>query len=274
MRYNISMSIIENATAARGFALRPEHTGATLSEMRERVEQLAAAISLARQHGGVAEAYRQVHAEFTEASDTDLSQLTELLLRSYQVYRQQRQLDEIRSGRYSADPAYEHVHKDQLRYALCEYNHQLRDFIGRFERVVPRPELEAWLAEFCAGRPQWAYSMVAGEVSELILYRALQEDSRFVEVRFADVEEDLSGTDIFARTSDGQLLEIDVKSGHHFPLINRRRGGVHLQVSVEHHSWATYDLNPHEARRLRQQLDWAMSHRDSFHAYHRPKHHH
>jgi hypothetical protein len=245
---------------------------ATLVQMRRRVEQLADALAMAR-HMGIAESYRQVHAQFSDAGDSDLGQLADLLLGAYHAYRQQRQLDEIRSGRYSADPHYEHVHKDQLRYALCEYNHQLRRFIGRFEQVVPRPELESWLAEFSGGRPQWSYSMVAGEVSELILYRALQEDPRFSDIRFSSIEEDLSGTDIFARAADGQVLEIDVKSGHHFPLIGHRHGSLHLQVSVEHHSWATYELSPAEAKRLRHQIDWAMDHRNSFQAYHRPKHH-
>lgn len=251
-----------------------DQSEATLSQMRQRAEELAAALAANRQHMGVAEAYRQVRVEYSGEGDGDLAQLTDLLLGAYFAYRQQRQLDEIRGGHYSADPRYAQAHKDQLRYALCEFNHQLRTFMGRFERVVPRPELEAWLTEFCGGRPQWAYSMVAGEVSELILYRALEEDRRFSEVRFAGVEEDLSGTDIFARTGDGQLLEIDVKSGHHFPLINRRHGGLHLQVSVEHHSWSTYELSPAEARRLHQQIDWAMNHRDSHQAYHRPKHRH
>lgn len=250
---------------------QPERA-ADLPAMRQRVEELAEALEAARPQG-VAESYRLVRAQFSEAGDSDQNQLTDLLLGAYFAYRQQRQLDEIRAGRYSADPRYQHLHKDQLRFALCEYNHQLRDFIGRFENVVSRPELEAWLAEFCGGRPQWAYSMVAGEVSELILYRALQEDPRFTEVRFASVEEDLSGTDIFARTADGELLEIDVKSGHHFPLIGRRHGGLHLQVSVEHHSWSTFELSPQEARRLRHQIDWAMSHRHGYAAYHRPRHH-
>ena len=240
--------------------------------MQERVEELADALAMAKPIG-VAEAYRQVHAQFSQGDDSDLGQLTDLLLGSYHAYRQQRQLDEIRSGRYSAEPRYQKIHKDQLRYALCEFNHQLRRFIGRFEQVVPRPELEAWLAEFSGGRPQWAYSMVAGEVSELILYRALEEDSRFTDVRFSSVEEDLSGTDIFARTSDGRVLEIDVKSGHHFPLITHRRGELHLQVSVEHHSWATYELSPHEAKRLQHQINWAMSNQSSHLAYHHPKHH-
>ena len=262
---------MSSIVSVRGWSLDRE-SSATLAQMRERVEQLADALAMAKPQG-VTEAYRQVHAQFSDASDSDLGQLTDLLMGAHHAYRQQRQLDDIRSGRYSADPRYEKIHKDQLRYALCEYNHQLRRFIGGFEKVVPRPELEAWLAEFSAGRPQWAYSMVAGEVSELILYQALEEDPRFAEVRFSSVEEDLSGTDIFARTVNGQVLEIDVKSGHHYPLINHRHGSLHLQVSVEHHSWSTYELNPHEARRLSHQIDWAMSHQNSHQAYHRPKHH-
>src|SRR4051794_34847622 len=116
MRYNINMSVIAlDKDWAQG-----RDGSADLVQMRQRVEQLADALAIAKQQS-VTEAYRQVRAQFSDGADSDLGQLTDLLLKAYHAYRQQRQLDEIRSGRYSADPRYEHIHKDQLRYALCEY---------------------------------------------------------------------------------------------------------------------------------------------------------
>jgi hypothetical protein len=94
-----------------------------------------------------------------------------------------------------------------------------------------REELMGWLVEASLGRVQWAHSELTGALSEVALHAALQGLPELEGLRYATVEEDLAGFDFVAQWH-GKLLTIDAKTGFYRPLMERKHGHRHLEISV------------------------------------------
>lgn len=120
----------------------------------------------------------------------------------------------------------------EIKYGLCEFNHQLRDLIMCQGAQLTREELRDWLWK-ASGNAQWAGATVAGVVSELAIYDALQDSPALKSLRFGSVEEDLKAGDIIGELHSGRKVIFDVKSGQHFPKVSDEASGLKLTVGVE-----------------------------------------
>jgi len=148
----------------------------------------------------------------------------------------QSQLDDDREALHHGHLDHEELtsvghHYEMLRREACSYNHLLRGFIESCGQYFSRHELMGWLTSASAGRGVWAKGEVTGAVSEIALHAALQGLPELRGLRYASVGEDLIGYD-FVGEWQGKLLTIDAKTGFYRPLLERKHGHRHLEISV------------------------------------------
>lgn len=207
----------------------------------------------------------------TEEENRELARFAALILGAYGYHQYQGELDTIRSGGYDhLQISEQKSYRDQYRYALCQYNHQIRDFILERGDLVSREELEQWMAGASQSEP-WAKSVITGAVSEVAVFRALQEDRALKNLRFGSVEEDLAGTDMRAETDFGRPILIDVKSGSHEPVTRKTSHGLKLEISLRHQLLQGYHLTPDAARGVQYLVDLSIKQSQSHQHYHHPR---
>ncbi len=166
-------------------------------------------------------------------------------------------------------------HYEMLRHEACSYNHLLRGLIESCGQYFSRDELMDWLVTTSQGRSHWAHSEITGAISEIALHAALQGIPELADLRYASLEEDLSGYD-FVATWQGRLVTIDAKTGLYAPLSERKHGHRHLEISVPHEAVSDFrvtrrglDLLRHEVRQALYRREGSEVH--ASHGYFRPQ---
>lgn len=207
----------------------------------------------------------------TEEDNPDLAGFSSLILGAYGYHFYQRELDSVRGGGYNhLNIPEQRSYRDQYRYALCQYNHQIRDFILAHGEEVPRQRLERWTGAV-SGADQWAKSLVAGAVSEAAIFVALQDEPELHNLRFGSIEEDLAGSDMIGTTAAGIPLHIDIKSGSHEPVTRKTPQGLKLEISLRHQLLEGYQLTADAARGVRYLVELAIKQSQSHKHYHHPR---
>jgi hypothetical protein len=190
-----------------------------------------------RQHVGLDEAINIVMEEFVDREEhPELRRLGEVLAYARRQAVIQGRLDDDREALHHGHLDHEELvstghHYEMLRHQACAYNHLLRGLIESCGQHFTRDELLGWLTSASLGRGKWAKAEVTGAVSEIALHAALQGLPEIRSLRYAEVEEDLAGYD-FIGEWQGKLLTIDAKTGFYAPLVERKRGHKHLEISV------------------------------------------
>jgi hypothetical protein len=237
----------------------------TEEDFKSRATAIMAAIDEARGELGLHEAVlaaidRFVHDE-THPVLSCFSQV--MLLARRQALLQEaldRDREELHHGHLSHE---ENVttghHYEMLRREACEYNHLLRGLIESSGPSFTRQDLIDWLSAASQGRRQWATSEVAGAVSEIALHAALQGLPELRGLRYATLDEDLSGFD-FVAMWQGQIVTVDAKTGYYAPLAEHKHGHRHLEVSVPHEAVRDFRVTRHGLDLLRHEVRQALHH--------------
>jgi hypothetical protein len=184
-----------------------------------------------------------------------------LLARHHAVLQQQLDSDreELHHGHLNHDLRVSVGHHyEMLRREACEYNHLLRGLIEACGPYFLRDDLLDWLTTSSQGRREWARGEVVGAISEIALHAALQGLPELRSLRYATLDEDLSGFDFIAQWQ-GQMVTFDAKTGFYPPLAEHKHGHRHLEISVPRESVKDFrvtrkglDLLRHEVRQALQ----------------------
>ena len=221
------------------------HYGVDIPEVSsvatDRAALMLAAIAKLREEHPLSEAINQSWERFVEAEpDTDLRQLSEVILDARRQNMIQQQLNDDRDQLHQGKLSHEEdvsvgLHYTMLRREACTYNHVLKAVISHWGPQMSREQLTAWLTTVSQGRREWAEGEITGAVSELVLREALSGIFELEDVRFTTVDEDLHGADIVA-TFKGHTVTFDAKTGHYPELTELKHGSLHIEVSVPRES--------------------------------------
>lgn len=212
------------------FQLDSEHFQQRSQEILDMIGQL-------RDEVGLPEAIRQaIDVYVDDENHPELKRFGEVLLHARRQALLQQQLDDDRdalhSGRLNHDERLSTGrHYETLRREACEYNHLLRGLLESCGQYFSRDELCGWLDQTSQGRRTWVRGEVVGAVSEIALHVALQGLVELRGLRYASVDEDLTGFDFIA-SWQGRTVTVDAKTGLYHPLTEQKFGHVHLEISV------------------------------------------
>jgi hypothetical protein len=103
----------------------------------------------------------------------------------------------------------------ELRRAVCSYNHQLMLFCFRHRRSLNRAKLTKWLMAQTPDNQSWAPCVIAGMAAEVAASQLLTQV--VTDLRHGTVEDDLKGVDFTFRLPSGGRGDIDVKTGNSCP---------------------------------------------------------
>jgi hypothetical protein len=272
VRYNISMSEIPqprpNSEMVPSLHL-VEAPSATLEDYQVQVEDIAA--TLARP--GVKQQNIELAWEtyVMDEENPNLAQFAAIMISAHNYYQYDAGLSELTKQPSHLQIPEQKSRRDEYKYMLCQFNHQIRDFILAHGDQVPRDKFEAWMAKCGQVPEQWANSRIAGVISEIGVYMALLDEPSLINLRFGSVEEDLLGKDMLAETSSRQMIQIDVKSGTHEPVTKKIPDGIKLEISLRHQLLSGYRLNPDAEKGVRFLVDLALKQSQSHKHYHKPR---
>lgn len=225
-----------------------------------RAQAILDAIRERRAGSGLREAMLEIRDQYVYDETTEeLARFGEIIVMARSQALLQEQLDADREDLHHGHLNHEQRvstghHYEMLRREACEYNHLLRDLIESCGQHFSREALLDWLSTCSQGHRQWANGEVAGAVSEIALHAALQGLGELRGLRYATIDEDLSGFDFVAKWQ-GRLVTFDAKTGFYSPLAEHKHGHRHLEVSVPRESVKGFrvtrrglDLLRHEVR--------------------------
>jgi hypothetical protein len=225
-----------------------------------------------RKEMGLGPAIEAVTERFVDNEpDPQLRRLGEVLAVARRQALIQSQLDEDREALHHGHLSHDqHVsvghHYEMLRHQACTYNHLLRGLIESCGHYFTHRDLMDWLTSASLGRADWAHGEIAGSVSEIALHAALQGLPEIQGLHYGSVEEDLIGYD-FVGVWQGSLLTVDAKTGFYAPLLERKHGHRHLEISVPHEAIKDLQVNHRGLALLRKQVREVLT-RDDGTEYH------
>jgi hypothetical protein len=272
------MEIYDGFTARQVSA--PQRRPLSRDMFRRRAEEMLDLITHLRGELGLTEAINVVIDRFVDGeAHPELKRFAEVMALARRQALLQQRLDEDREqlhgGRldHEARVSVGH-HYEMLRHEACRYNHLLRSLIEGCGEYFDRDDLMRWLVSASQGRAQWAKAEITGASSEVALHAALQGLPELRYLRYATLEEDLTGYDFVAEWQ-GNLLTIDAKTGFYRPLSERKHGHRHLEISVPREAIKDFrvtrrglDLLRHEVRQALQRNESVHEH--GSHVYYRP----
>lgn len=204
-----------------------------------RANTMLALVEQLRAETGLPEALRVAIERFVDDEPhPELARFSETILLARRQALLQQQLDDDRRELHSGLLSHEMRvstghHYEMLRREACEYNHLLRSLIESCGQYFSHEELVGWLVASSQGRQDWVHGEVVGSISEIALHAALQGLPELKGLRYASVDEDLSGFD-FTATWQGKMVTVDAKTGFYQPLSELKHGHRHLEISVPH----------------------------------------
>lgn len=241
-----------------------------------RAKDILRLIADLRREMGLAAAIEAVEQRFVENEPhPELRRLGEVLALARRQAVIQNQLDDDREALHHAylshdERASRGHHYEMLRHQACTYNHLLRGMIESCGHYFTHRDLMDWLTAASLGRADWAQAEITGSVSEIALHAALQGLPEIRGLRYASVEEDLIGYD-FVGVWEGSLLTVDAKTGFYQPLLERKHGHRHLEISVPHQAIKDLQVNHRGLAMLRRDVR-AVLQEDTVTEYHAPHH--
>ncbi len=209
---------------------------------------------LCEYRGDLQAGYRVAHTRYVAGEPIKpLADFAGLLLAApYTLYCQTtlRKLQQLRQEQNGLTAA-QQAGYDQLRPAVCGYNHKLTIFIDRCRSMLERPMLFDWLLAAAGHRDDWprpvrarwvacTLSGCVGEVVGADLLRLLVQDLRHGSVQ-ADIER---GTDFQFRLTRRQIRTADIKTGASClsePVVRR---GAHIILSIQSEHINGFYLKP------------------------------
>ncbi|GAC1370022.1 MAG: hypothetical protein NVSMB39_2450 [Candidatus Saccharimonadales bacterium] len=205
----------------------------------------------------------------------ELRRLGEVLALARRQAVIQGQLDDDREALHHGHLSHDELvsrghHYEMLRHQACTYNHLLRGLIESWGHYFSHHELMDWLTAASLGRADWAQAEIRGSVSEIALHAALQGLPEIKGLRYASVEEDLIGYD-FVGVWNGSLMTVDAKTGFYQPLLERKHGHRHLEISVPREVIKDLQVNHRGLALLRKEIRHVLG-PDTISEYHSPKH--
>lgn len=248
----------------------------TKEDYIRRAQDVLRLITDLRQEMGLKAAIDAVSERFVDNEPhPELRRLGEILALARRQAVIQGQLDEDREELHHGHLNHEERtsrghHYEMLRHQACTYNHLLRGFIEACGHYTTHHELMDWLTAASLGRAEWAQAEIRGSVSEIALHAALQGMPEIQGLRYASVEEDLIGYD-FVGVWEGSLLTVDAKTGFYQPLLERKHGHRHLEISVPREVIKDLQVNHRGLALLRNEVRQVLV-PDVITEYHSPKH--
>lgn len=205
--------------------------------LHQRAREILRLIHDLRGEMGLREALDTVIERYVEHEEhPEMKRFSEVIALARRQAVLQVQLDDDREMLHHGHLNHEELvvrghHYQVLRHQACSYNHLLRNVIQDSGQYLTYRELMEWLTTASQGRHEWARAEVKGALSEIALHAALQGMPEIRDLRYATLEEDLAGYDFVAEWQ-GKLLTLDAKTGHYWPLSERKHGHRHLEISV------------------------------------------
>ena len=249
----------------------------TPADFEQRAADIIAYIHQLRPEMGLSEALAHTWERYVEGEPRDdLRRFSEAVADARRQATIQRQLDEDRERLHHGHLRHEERietghHYETLRREACIYNHLLRSVIEHHPEDFTRGQLTDWLTAASQGVHQWAVAEITGTLSEIALHVALAGMPEFSQVRYATVDEDLQGFDFVAQWQ-GRLLTLDAKTGFYRPLTLRKRGHLHLEISVPREANEDFrvtrrglDVVRHEVRQALHQSVGHLAHASHHH---------
>jgi hypothetical protein len=243
--------------------------------IKQRAHDVVRLITDLRQEMGLAAAIDAVTERFVDHEEhPELRRLGEVLALARRQAVIQHQLDDDREALHHGHLNHEERisrghHYEMLRHQACTYNHLLRGLIESCGHYFSHHELMDWLTTASLGRADWAQAEIRGSVSEIALHAALQGMPELQGLRYASVEEDLIGYD-FVGVWEGSLLTVDAKTGFYQPLLERKHGHRHLEISVPREVIKDLQVNHRGLELLRREIRQVLV--PDITEYHSPKH--
>ena len=244
--------------------------------IKRRAHDIVRLITDLRQEMGLKAAIDAVTERFVDNEEhPELRRLGEVLALARRQAVIQNQLDDDREALHSGYLNHEERterghHYEMLRHQACSYNHLLRGLIESCGHYFSHHELMDWLTTASLGRADWAQAEIRGSVCEIALHAALQGIPEIKGMRYATVEEDLIGYD-FIGTWEGSLLTVDAKTGFYQPLMERKHGHRHLEISVPREVIKDLQVNQRGLALLRKEIRGVLAPAEVS-EYHAPKH--
>jgi hypothetical protein len=143
-----------------------------------------------------------------------LANLVDLLRHAPVSQSNEQALNSLREQRRAGRPVSERRFQE-LRRAICSYNHQLMLFCFRHRRSLNRAKLTKWLMAQTPDSQSWAPCVIAGMAAEVAASQLLTQV--VTDLRHGTVEDDLKGVDFTFRLPSGGRGDIDVKTGNSCP---------------------------------------------------------
>lgn len=246
------------------------------NSIKQRAQDVVRLISDLRREMGLKAAIDAVEERFVDNEPhPELRRLGEVLALARRQAVIQNQLDDDREALHHGHLNHEELvsrghHYEMLRHQACMYNHLLRGLIESCGHYFSHHELMDWLTAASLGRADWAQAEIRGSVSEIALHAALQGLPEIKGMRYASVEEDLIGYD-FVGVWNGSLLTVDAKTGFYQPLLERKHGHRHLEISVPREVIKDLQVNHRGLALLRKEIREVLG-PDTISEYHSPKH--
>lgn len=242
----------------------------------KRADEILALIDQTREQLGLAEALNVAYDRFVDGEQhPELRRFAQVVALARRQAVLQDRLDEDREQLHHGHLDHDELvskshHYEMLRHEACSYNHLLRGLIESCGQYFSREDLMGWLVSASQGRTHWAHAEITGSVSEIALHAALQGLPELVGLRYATLEEDLSGYD-FVATWQGKLVTIDAKTGFYMPLSERKHGHRHLEISVPREAVSEFRVTRRGLDLLRHEVRQALYRREGteVHASHR-----
>lgn len=241
-----------------------------------RAEEVLEMVARLRTEWGLDEAVRLAVERYVEDEPhPELRRLAEVVAYARRQALLQQQLDDDRERLHHGHLNHEQLvetghHYEAVRYEACKYNHWLRNLIETCGHYCSRDDLMGWLVTGSQGRVEWAKGELTGALSEVALHAALQGLPELRGLRYATLEEDLAGYDFVAEWQ-GNRLTIDAKTGFYRPLMERKHGHRHLEISVPREVVKDLRVTRHGLDLLRREARQALYQGDQ--PYHHAPHH-
>jgi hypothetical protein len=152
----------------------------------------------------------------------------------------------------------------QLAYALCEFNHDIRDTILDVRQSMDRQQSVKLLNDASDNRAmQFLPTVISGATAEIAIFDALSLNPDFSDTQYTGIKDDLDGVDITSRHF-GKLVGIDGKydnsrkEGMRYFLYHGERIPL-LKVSVPDEFVDNFTISPVGAEKINNKLSTFMA---------------
>lgn len=178
-----------------------------------------------------------------DAESLVMRQHAEVILGAPLAYEAQQQINRLRKQQKQTPSESTKATIDQLRTALCSYNHLIRDLVSQNAGAITRADMEGWLGKATRSEA-WGRQIIAGVAGEVAAGRALIRIPGVASVEYSTVEEDLSGVDLKITNTSGQTYPVDLKYGEGQGAKGTHKRGSTLVLALEADMVDEFDVLP------------------------------